>query len=699
MTEMKRIHIIVSLILILLFTGCAKQTIMTWQEQYDLGIRYLNEGNYEEAIIAFTAAIEIDQKNVDAYLGRAEAYMNSNDTNGITYALADYTAVIEIDTTCEAAYVGMVEIYIQLGEFEKASTLLEHIDEEDIKAELRDKIDVETLIFDSLELSNIFFEQSDSFSGEVMDDGKDYVLMEVTAKVNKQDGIKSVILGSVHSNKREYTKEEILNITKKSIDLFGTGVVVDENNDTVSFEYLESEDGDFNSSLLIIGIDENDKPVSYSIISYKDFIDGKYENSDIVEMGKVVEAISYTRAVNPPWGSSSEYDPHIVSIPKISGNSVAIQNFNQKIMNQYKPNLDALKNGNLADWDSSDASLTEDQCLLYISYDYTICDGVVGILVNYTGARFGSSYWTNYHEYYFDTVADKELNFIEYLERLNVDFDKMTSLVNGALRRNDVPEFEQEPMLGNMLSGHRIEKALISENDFVAVYESQVGMGGTTSITIECPISDITSDKVTQKPSTSDSVQMLTDFYNNNKAELSVYITTYGEEYPNMINAYLADLDNDATPELCIKYIDSYDKCTHISIYRVTNGQVVLSSNCIDVQKESMGYMNQDWRLLLDGGEIRACIIYNNILYDDSIEYCVYNWSENNASVVEDIAFRSRKGVYEFSNTIDDSGYPVYSTVSSNEYTTKKSEYTKKFDEMMLDTDNCGFYDIWNLQK
>ena len=328
-----------------------------------MGIRYLNEGNYEEAIIAFTAAIEIDQKNVDAYLGRAEAYMNSNDTNGITYALADYTAVIEIDTTCEAAYVGMVEIYIQLGEFEKASTLLEHIDEEDIKAELRDKIDVETLIFDSLELSNIFFEQSDSFSGEVMDDGKDYVLMEVTAKVNKQDGIKSVILGSVHSNKREYTKEEILNITKKSIDLFGTGVVVDENNDKVSFEYLESDDGDFNSSLLIIGIDENDKPVSYSIISYKDFIDGKYENSDIVEMGKVVEAISYTRAVNPPWGSSSEYDPHIVSIPKISGNSVAIQNFNQKIMNQYKPNLDALKNGNLADWDSSDASLTEDQWL------------------------------------------------------------------------------------------------------------------------------------------------------------------------------------------------------------------------------------------------------------------------------------------------------------------------------------------------
>lgn len=46
----------------------------TWQEQYDLGVRYLSEGNYEEAILAFTAAIEIDQKNADAYIGAAKAY-------------------------------------------------------------------------------------------------------------------------------------------------------------------------------------------------------------------------------------------------------------------------------------------------------------------------------------------------------------------------------------------------------------------------------------------------------------------------------------------------------------------------------------------------------------------------------------------------------------------------------------------------
>lgn len=46
----------------------------TWQEQYDLGIRYLFDGNYQEAIIAFTAAIEIDAMRPEAYLKAAEAY-------------------------------------------------------------------------------------------------------------------------------------------------------------------------------------------------------------------------------------------------------------------------------------------------------------------------------------------------------------------------------------------------------------------------------------------------------------------------------------------------------------------------------------------------------------------------------------------------------------------------------------------------
>ena len=54
---------------------------LTWQEQYDLGVRYLEDGDYEEAIIAFTAAIEIDPKRAEAYTSLAEIYMEQGDYN------------------------------------------------------------------------------------------------------------------------------------------------------------------------------------------------------------------------------------------------------------------------------------------------------------------------------------------------------------------------------------------------------------------------------------------------------------------------------------------------------------------------------------------------------------------------------------------------------------------------------------------
>mgnify|MGYP000018329679 CR=1 FL=1 len=68
------------LVLLMCLTLCACGSgTNTWQEQYDLGVRYLSEGNYEEAIIAFTAAIEVDPKNVDAYLSLADAYAATGD--------------------------------------------------------------------------------------------------------------------------------------------------------------------------------------------------------------------------------------------------------------------------------------------------------------------------------------------------------------------------------------------------------------------------------------------------------------------------------------------------------------------------------------------------------------------------------------------------------------------------------------------
>lgn len=58
---MKRFNILLfTLAMLVGISACAHAP--TWQEQYDRGVRYLSKGNYEEAIIAFTAAIEIDPK-------------------------------------------------------------------------------------------------------------------------------------------------------------------------------------------------------------------------------------------------------------------------------------------------------------------------------------------------------------------------------------------------------------------------------------------------------------------------------------------------------------------------------------------------------------------------------------------------------------------------------------------------------------
>ena len=66
------------LLVVLLLCGCGAAA-KSWQEEYDLGVRYLSEGNYEEAILAFEAAIEIDPKRAEAYLGLADVYVAQGD--------------------------------------------------------------------------------------------------------------------------------------------------------------------------------------------------------------------------------------------------------------------------------------------------------------------------------------------------------------------------------------------------------------------------------------------------------------------------------------------------------------------------------------------------------------------------------------------------------------------------------------------
>lgn len=47
-----------------------------WEEQYNQGVQYLNDQNYEEAIAAFKIAVDIDPTRYEAYVGQGDAYMD-----------------------------------------------------------------------------------------------------------------------------------------------------------------------------------------------------------------------------------------------------------------------------------------------------------------------------------------------------------------------------------------------------------------------------------------------------------------------------------------------------------------------------------------------------------------------------------------------------------------------------------------------
>lgn len=69
----------VFLILAVLGSGCGKSLEKQIVEQLNMGEKYLSEGDYEAAVVAFQNAIELDPKVFDVYVKCAEAYSGMNE--------------------------------------------------------------------------------------------------------------------------------------------------------------------------------------------------------------------------------------------------------------------------------------------------------------------------------------------------------------------------------------------------------------------------------------------------------------------------------------------------------------------------------------------------------------------------------------------------------------------------------------------
>ena len=115
--------ILIVLIALIVGIGIYNTPTNRLSRQLDLGQRYLEEQNYEQAIVEFDKAIAIDPMSVDAYLGKAEAYESMGDIDMAIQTLADgyeRTEDGQIRETWLSAQLGLAQKYLKEQNYEQA---------------------------------------------------------------------------------------------------------------------------------------------------------------------------------------------------------------------------------------------------------------------------------------------------------------------------------------------------------------------------------------------------------------------------------------------------------------------------------------------------------------------------------------------------------------------------------------------------
>ena len=116
--------------------ACGSKAV-TAADKIELGQKYLTELNYTEAVASFTEAIKLDPDNIQAYMGRAEAYKGLKQYSD---AKTDYTTAIEkadeMPYTQAQAYAGRAEVCDltedTVGAESDYNAAIELLDQEDV---------------------------------------------------------------------------------------------------------------------------------------------------------------------------------------------------------------------------------------------------------------------------------------------------------------------------------------------------------------------------------------------------------------------------------------------------------------------------------------------------------------------------------------------------------------------------------------
>ncbi len=151
----KTAALLLALVMLLTVSSCSKSS--SWEKQYDRGIKCLSEEKYDEAVDAFTAAIDLDDSRAQAYAGRGEASlatalaaagditeydrMPQDAISAFEGAQADFRKAIELEPGEPDYYRTAADINVAMGRSERALSILAQGYDATGSAELKDQLD------------------------------------------------------------------------------------------------------------------------------------------------------------------------------------------------------------------------------------------------------------------------------------------------------------------------------------------------------------------------------------------------------------------------------------------------------------------------------------------------------------------------------------------------------------------------------
>lgn len=211
MSEKKTIRagavcLLVSLLAVMLLTACASGASKA-ADKIELGQKYLTELNYTEAVASFTEAIRLDPDNIQAYMGRAEAYLALGEYEK---ALEDYRFVSqkteEMPYTRAISYMGQAEVYEKidkqdraLADYGLAKVLLtasdvgkaESVSEDDIKIKLVEALYAHAMLSEKIKVYDNALEDYEELLklGEKVEAKRGEILSQLGESIEEENGL------------------------------------------------------------------------------------------------------------------------------------------------------------------------------------------------------------------------------------------------------------------------------------------------------------------------------------------------------------------------------------------------------------------------------------------------------------------------------------------------------------------------------